>query len=87
MNHQHRKILHSLFAHPISANLSFKDVEHVLGELGATFDTRSGDRLAVTLNGHTALFHRAHHSMSKDDVADVRRFLVSCGIEASQYPL
>ena len=26
MNHHHRKILHSLFAHPINANIGMKDV-------------------------------------------------------------
>ena len=25
----HRKILHSLFEHPVSANIAFKDVEHL----------------------------------------------------------
>jgi hypothetical protein len=87
MNHHHRKILHSLFDHPISANIAFKDVEHVLIELGAELDTRSGDRTAVALNGRSAVFHRAHHSMTKDEVVHLRHFLEDCGIDPVQYPM
>ena len=39
MNHRHRKVLHALFAHPISANISFKDVESLLSELGGRWGT------------------------------------------------
>jgi hypothetical protein len=87
MNHHHRKILHSLFEHPVSANISFKDVERVLADLGADLDSRSGDRVAVALNGHKAVFHRAHHSMAKDEVVSLRHFLEACGIKATDYPL
>jgi hypothetical protein len=87
MNHHHRKVLHSLFEHPVSANISFKDVERVLADLGAELDTRSGDRVAVELNGRSAVFHRAHHSMAKDEVVGLRHFLTECGIDAMDYPL
>jgi hypothetical protein len=36
MNHRHRKTLHALFAHPISANIDFKKVMHLLEEAGAS---------------------------------------------------
>ena len=87
MNHHHRKILHSLFEHPVSANIAFKDVEHLLSELGAKLESRSGDRVAVTLNGHSAVFHRSHHSISKDDVVDFRHFLKECRVDSENYPL
>ena len=32
MNHHHRKTLHALFAHPLSANVDFKKVIHLLEE-------------------------------------------------------
>jgi hypothetical protein len=87
MNHHHRKILHALFDHPMSANVAFKDVEHLLGELGATLDTRSGDRVGVTLNGHTAVFPPPRHSLSKDELVNIRHFLTTCGVDPAQYPL
>lgn len=88
MNHKHRKILHTLFAHPEPANLAPKDVEHVLADLGAEFDERSGAKFAVTLKGHTVSFHHAHHSLPKEEVRQVRKFLEAAGIDpARDYPL
>ena len=29
MNHHHRKVLHSLFSHPINGNIAMKDIESV----------------------------------------------------------
>jgi|KBSMisStandDraft_5_1062788.scaffolds.fasta_scaffold2944251_1 hypothetical protein len=87
MNHRHRKTLHALFDHPISANISFGDVERMLEDLGATLEDRSGARVAVTLKGHTAVFHKAQHSMHKDEVVSIRHFLTSSGIDPAQYPV
>ena len=30
MNHRHRKVLHGIFAHPVSANIAMKDIEAVV---------------------------------------------------------
>ena len=87
MNHHHRKTLHALFDHPISANISFKEIERVLEDLGATLEARSGDRLAATLKGHTAVFHKSHHSIPKDEIVNIRHFLESCGVSPAQYPV
>lgn len=38
MNHKHRKTLHALFAHPVSANINYQAVVHVLEELGAVVE-------------------------------------------------
>ena len=88
MNHKHRKTLHAIFAHPEPANLSPKDVEHVLEELGAELSERAGAKFAVTLNGHTATFHHAGHSMAKDEVRHLRKFIEDAGIDPQRdYPL
>ncbi len=88
MNHNHRKTLHAVFAHPEPANLSPKDVEHVLEELGAELSERAGAKFAVTLNGRTETFHHAHHSLSKDAVRHLRNFLESAGVDPERdYPL
>lgn len=87
MNHRHRKVLHALFAHPISANIDFKEVEATLRELGAEIENRHGARVAVSLNGHTALFHHANHSLPKDEVVQIKKFLIDCGIAPEQYPV
>ncbi len=88
MNHSHRKILHALFTHPEPANLSPKDVENVLSDLGAELHERSGAKFSVTLNGHTANFHHAHHSLPKDEARSLRKYLDDAGIDpARDYPL
>lgn len=86
MNHRHRKVLHALFAHPVSANIDFHEVQSVLKELGADIEDRSGARLAVTLKGHTVLFHNANTTLPKEEVAQIRKFLIDCGVSPEQYP-
>jgi len=87
MNHRHRKILHSLFAHPISSNIDLKDVEAVLKELGAEIEPRHGARIAVTLGGHTVAFHASQHALPKDEVVQIRHFLEQCGVKPEAYPV
>jgi hypothetical protein len=86
MNHRHRKVLQSLFAHPVSANIDFKEVVHVLEALGAEIDNKSGNRVGVKLNGHSAAFVHAHHSLPKEEVMQIKHFLETCGVNPEQYP-
>jgi hypothetical protein len=88
MNHKHRKTLHALFAHPEPANLAPADVEHVLIDLGAELHERNGTKFSVTLNGHTANFHHAKHSLPKDEVRAIRKYLETAGIDpVRDFPL
>ena len=86
MNHHHRKVLHSLFAHPVSSNIDFKEVVHVLEALGADVDNKSGNRVGVKLNGHSVAFSHAHHSLPKEEVMQIKHFLETCGVKPDQYP-
>lgn len=88
MNHHHRKILHSLFAHPVSGNISMKDVEHVLGEMGAEISSAKSGKTHVVLNGHSANFAHAGHSLPKQEVQQIRKFIEGAGIDPERdYPL
>ena len=88
MNHRHRKTLHSLFTHPVSGNIELKDVEHVFLELGASLSHGHGGKLSVELTGKSASFHGHGHSLSKDEVSKIRKFIETCGIEPERdYPL
>jgi hypothetical protein len=81
MNHHYHKILQSVFAHPISANIDYKDITHLFAEFGALMDEKSGNRLEVELKGHTFFLHRPHgHALPIDEVARVRDFLKQCDI-------
>ena len=86
MNHKHRKILHAIFAHPVSNNIAFKDVVSVFEELGAEVDNKTGNRIGVKLNGHSVAFSHAHHALPKEEVIEVKKFLTTCGIDPEQYP-
>jgi hypothetical protein len=88
MNHHHRKILHSLFAHPINANISMKDVEHVLKDMGGEIKQSHSGKLHVALNGHSANFSHHGHSLPKEEVMQMRKFIVTCGIDPElDYPV
>jgi len=88
MNHKHRKVLHALFAHPVSANLSPRSVEAVLGELGADIEQRHGGRWGVRLNDEFAEFSHSGHALSPDLVRRIAKFISSAGIDPERdYPL
>ena len=88
MNHRHRKVLHSLFSHPIPGNVHLHDVESVFKEMGAELSHSSHGRLTVTLNGKIATVHGSGHELSKDEVSSLRRFIETCGVDpVRDYPL
>jgi hypothetical protein len=87
MNHKHRKVIHSLFAHPVSANIEIREIEAALGELGAEIGHSGHGRLTFTLNGHVHSVHGTGHTLSKDDVMSVRKFLETCGFAEDQFPV
>jgi hypothetical protein len=87
MNHRHRKLLAQIFAHPISTNLDFSAIRSVLQELGADIENKSGNRIGVSLHGHTVAFSHANHSLPKDEVVQIRKFLESAGVNPEKYPV
>lgn len=87
MNHKHRKTLHSLFAHPLSANIDLKHVLHLFEEMGAEVDHAAGNRVKIRFKDHSATFGHAQHSLPKEEVVELRKFLQQCGVTPDQYPL
>jgi hypothetical protein len=88
MNHKHRKVLHSLFSHPLPGNIHLHEIEPVFKEMGAELSHSGHGRLMVNMNGHTATFHGSDHGLSKDEVHNMKKFIETCGIEpVRDYPL
>ena len=88
MNHRHRKVLHSFFAHPLASNIHVRDAEVVFGELGGEVSHSKSGRLHVSLNGHTANFGTPHHTLPKEEVMQIRKFLELCDVDPERdYPL
>lgn len=82
MNRKHRKTLEALFAHPVSANIKWRQIEGLLKALGAEIEEGEGSRIHVLLNGGAATFHRPHPRPDTDKgaVSDVRDFLAARGV-------
>ena len=87
MHRSHRKILHSIFAHPLPTNLYLRDVEGLLRELGAEIGHTSHGRFSATLNGQQVTIHGGNHGLSKDEVAQLRKTLEAAGIAPMTYPV
>lgn len=83
MKRKHQKTLESLFAHPVSGNVQWRDIEALLIELGAEISEREGSRVLVRLFGDRRVFHRPHPSPNTDKgaVASVRDWLNDNGVK------
>ena len=81
MTHKHRTTLQALFAHPVSSNIDPKAVKSMLEVLGAEVTHGGHSQIVVKLNGHHHGFHDSHHSLSKDEVAGMRKFLQDAGVD------
>ena len=82
MKRKHRKTLEAIFAHPVSANIQWRDIEALFIELGAEVSEREGSRVAVVLFGEVRVFHRPHPSPNTDKgaVASIRNWLKQYGV-------
>ena len=83
MKRKHERTLNSIFAHPTSANIQWRDIEALFNELGAEITEREGSRVAVVLFEEVRVFHRPHPSPNTDKgaVASIRNWLQQHGVE------
>ena len=82
MKRHHRRTLASIFSHPTSGNIPWKDIEALLIELGAEVSEREGSRVGVRLFDDRRVFHRPHPGPKTDKgaVASVRDWLRQNGV-------
>jgi len=75
--------LNAIFAHPVSANIQWQDIESLFAELGAEISAREGSRVAVVLFDEVKVFHRPHPKPDTDKgaVASIRNWLKQHGVE------
>jgi len=83
MKRKHQKTLESIFAHPVSGNIPWRDIEALLSELGAAIEEREGSRVLVRLFGERRVFHRPHPSSTTDKgaVSSLRAWLNENGVK------
>lgn len=82
MKRQSQRTVEAIFAHPISANIKWRDIEGVFKELGAEINEREGSRVAVVLFNEVRVFHRPHPSPNADKgaVASIRKWFDQHGV-------
>ncbi len=82
MKRKHLKTLESIYSRPISANISWSDIEVLLVALGARIEEREGSRVLVRLFDERRVFHRPHPSPMTDKgaVASLREWLNDNGV-------
>jgi hypothetical protein len=82
MNSAHRKVLAAIFARPTRSDIRWRDIEGLVAALGGEVTERAGSRVAMDLNGVTAVFHRPHPAPTtkKGAVDAVRQFLTNAGV-------
>ena len=87
MSHMHEQLLRTIFHDPISANIHWREIESLLGHLGADIEPLSGARIRVKLNGVEGILHRPHHgtTLDKSSVRHLRDYLAHARMTPSQY--
>ena len=82
MKAKHSKTLERIFAHPVSSNVRWGDVEGLLSALGAETVEAEGSRVRVFLFDEVRVFHRPHPSpaLDKGAVASLRKWLEANGV-------
>lgn len=82
MRRMHRRTLEAIFAHPVRANILWRDIEALFVELGAEISEREGSRVAVVLFGEVRVFHRPHPRPTTDKgaVNSIRHWLQQHGV-------
>ncbi len=67
MKRRQARILASIFCHPTSGSIRWKDIEALFIELGAEMSERQGSRVGVRLFGERRVFHRPHPGPETDE--------------------
>ena len=82
MKRKSQRTLDSIFAHPTSANVKWRDIEGLFRELGAEISEREGSRIAVVLFKEVRVFHRPHPAPDTDKgaVASIRKWFEQHGV-------
>lgn len=82
MRRKHRATLALLFAHPVSGNIRWADIESLFIALGGQVGEAEGSRVTVELFDTVRVFHRPHPSPDTDKgaAASIRKWLETNGV-------
>jgi len=81
LNNHHRATLETIFQHPVSHNLAWKEALSLL-EAVATVEEKHDGKFNVTLGESTVSFERPRHKdVEAQEVLDLRKLLAGGGYE------
>jgi hypothetical protein len=82
VNH-HERVLQHLFAHPVSMNLKWSEIAHLIEHHGGSIEHGHGARAKVRLGGQEYTFHVPNSGTidSKDEVVQIRRLFERAGLD------
>jgi hypothetical protein len=82
MNRRQQRSLEKIFERPTRADISWTDVQSLLGALGAEIREGRGSRVRVVLRNHILNMHKPHprKELGKYAVELVRDFLKIAGV-------
>lgn len=76
MNDRHVRVLHEIFAHPLSHSLEWREVVSVINEMGSALERHDG-KYEFQIGQTKAVFTKPHHKeMETDGIVELRRFLL-----------
>jgi len=83
MNKAQQATLNAVFARSTRSDMRWSSIEALIRALGGEVSERAGSRVAVRLNGVTAIFHRPHPrpETKKGAVDAVRQYLINAGVK------
>jgi hypothetical protein len=83
MKRKSQRTLALIFSRPVSANISWREIEGFLIELGGEVTEREGSRVLVRLFGERRVFHRPHPTPDTDKgaVESIRKWLEYNGVK------
>jgi hypothetical protein len=83
LDHHHRKTANKIFAHPMSHNIQWHDVETLLERIGVVGQSHSGN-VTVTVGEVVYSLGKAHgHDLNDDQVVKVRHVLRDAGVNVA----
>ena len=87
MSHKHLHLLQAIYRDPPSANIHWREIESLLGHLGATVESGHGARFRVVLNRFEIFLHQPHNNATcaRQDIKALREFLARAGVTLSRY--
>ena len=87
MSNKHLHLLQAIYRDPPSSNIHWREVESLLGHLGATIESAHGARFRIVLNRFEFFMHHPHNNATcpKQEIKQLREFLARAGVTLSAY--